>query len=101
MSKRIEGESTMGTPQCADRNAAAAVPTRSLSLPNALPADYQPTPEGGLSSEAAAALAAAGKANQHSAEPGKTVSQAVRWAGSKSVSARQPPRSGLRIGVFP
>ena len=78
MSKRIEGESTMGTPQCADRNAAAAVPTRSLSLPNALPADYQPTPEGGLSSEAAAALAAAGKANLHSAEPGKTVSQIVR-----------------------
>ncbi|MBQ1371818.1 MAG: HAD-IC family P-type ATPase, partial [Oscillospiraceae bacterium] len=48
-----------------------------LGLPNALPADYQPSPETGLSSETVAALTAAGKSNRQSADPGKTVSQIV------------------------
>jgi ATPase, P-type (transporting), HAD superfamily, subfamily IC len=57
--------------------APAAVPVRSLTLPTALPEDFVPTPDTGLTAQAAAALAEAGKSNRQTAEPGKTVPQIV------------------------
>ena len=63
-------------PQSAAQTA-SDTPERSLILPTALPSDFKPTPETGLSAEEAAARAAQGKANRATAEPGKTVAQIV------------------------
>lgn len=58
-------------------DAAAEKTVRSLTLPTALPADFQPTPDSGLSAADVHALQEAGKANRQTAEPGKTVPQIV------------------------
>lgn len=53
------------------------VPDRALALPTALPEDWTPTPETGLTAAEAAARIEAGQANRQTAEPGKTVPQIV------------------------
>ena len=75
-----QGDLTMSFPKRHSGHAAQTASDavgRSLILPTALPADYEPTPEAGLSAEEAAARAAQGKANRQTAEPGKTVPQIV------------------------